>query len=67
MNSFREDGVVKVDNAELSTVKIVGSIDSLEEHSTNFNFKINDFSGVVDCKLYIEKESGLYSRLARIR
>jgi len=63
----REDDIYKVDGAELSTIKIMGMASNFEEHSTNVNFKVNDGTGVIDCKQWIEKESRAHSKLSTFR
>jgi hypothetical protein len=48
----------KLDNAELFIVKLVGTVQQVEEHSTNFSYRLNDGTGVIECKYWIEKDSG---------
>lgn len=48
----------KIDNHELATVRIMGIVESVEEHATNCNYRINDGTGVMECKYWIEKDSG---------
>ena len=64
-----EDEQTKVDGVELHTVAIMGIVESVEEHSTNVNFKINDGTGVVEGKLWNDKDSsgGLGLKIANCR
>ena len=47
----------------------MGIVESVEEHSTNVNFKINDGTGVVEGKLWNDKDSsgGLGLKIANCR
>jgi replication factor A2 len=56
MSAENSDDVFKVDGAELFTIKIVGLIDSTEEHATNHTFQISDSSGAIECKKWIERD-----------
>lgn len=64
-----EDDQNKIDGAELHTVIIMGIVESVEEHSTNVNFRINDGTGAVEGKLWNDKDSsgGLASKIANCR
>jgi hypothetical protein len=55
---MQEDDIFRLDGAELYTVKIMGTIESVEEHSTNVNYRINDGTGAIECKLWNDKDSG---------
>ena len=69
LNTITEDDQYKIDGADLHTVLIMGMVESVEEHSTNVNFKINDGTGSVEGKLWNDKESsgGLGSKIANCR
>jgi replication factor A2 len=52
------DDVFRLDGAELFTVKIIGTVDSVAEHATNHTYQISDSTGSIECKLWIDKDSG---------
>jgi hypothetical protein len=56
-----------VDNRELHKLQLVGSISQLLENSTNIIFMLNDSSGTIECKQWIEKESAKYKKLTNIK
>ena len=47
---------IKVDGCDVTTVKLLGIIESVDEHSTNVNYRINDGTGALECKYWIEKD-----------
>jgi hypothetical protein len=47
----------QVDRSDLATIRIMGLVESVEEHATNCNYKINDGSGVMECKYWTEKDA----------
>ena len=60
MNSAAvDDDNVKIDGCELLVARIMGNVESVEEHSTNLNYRINDGTGVIECKFWIEKDIGI--------
>jgi len=61
-----EDGY-KIDDAELTTLKLVGTLVEPQEHSTNLNFKLNDGSGTIECKQWIEKDATTFGKLRSLR
>ena len=63
MTATHEDDSYKVDGAELANIKIMGMVAAIEEHSTNFNFKVNDGTGVMDCKQWIDRDTRAQSKL----
>mmetsp|Transcript_9372 Transcript_9372/g.8377 ORF Transcript_9372/g.8377 Transcript_9372/m.8377 type:complete len:307 (-) Transcript_9372:122-1042(-) len=50
-----ENDVFQVDGVDIHVVKIIGFVESLEEHSTNLNYIIRDGTGAVECKEWVEK------------
>lgn len=68
-SATNEEDQNKIDGADLHTVVIMGMVESIEEHSTNVNFKINDGTGSVEGKLWNDKDSsnGLGSKIANCR
>ena len=42
-----------IDGAEINQIKIMGIVVEVEPHSTTINFKINDGSGIIDCKVHL--------------
>ena len=58
LNSIsEEDGTHKLDEQEVSTVRIVGTIISVETHATNIVYKISDGTGIVECKAFVDKDN----------
>lgn len=51
------DSTFTLDNAELFTVKIIGQIESIEDHATNQTYQISDTTGIIECKLWIDKDA----------
>lgn len=47
----------KVDNAELHVVRIMGTVEIVDEHATNVNYRVNDGTGAIECKYWMEKDS----------
>ena len=45
-----------IDNNAVHNVKIMGIIEMTEEHATNVTYRINDGTGVIECKLWVEKD-----------
>ena len=68
-SAAHEDDQFKVDNEELHTVVIMGIIESRENHSTNVSFRINDGTGVMDGKLWNDKDAsnGANSKIDKCR
>lgn len=54
---YEEDGTHKLDEQEVSSVRIVGTIISIESHATNVVYKVSDGSGTVECKAFVDKEA----------
>lgn len=48
----------RIDGAELATVRIMGIVSEVDEHATNCNYTINDGTGTIKCKSWIEKDTG---------
>ncbi len=66
-NASHEDDVFRVDGAELSVVKLVGIVDNLVEHETNFTFRLSDGSGSIECRQWIEKGGANVSKPSKIK
>ncbi len=56
------DDTFRIDGAELHMVKIVGTVLNLTEHATNFTYQVADSTGSIECKLWIDKETGAAAR-----
>lgn len=67
LTATNHDDVYRVDEVELNIVKLVGTISNAQEHSTNFTFLLNDGSGSIECKLWMEKDSSGMSKIASLR
>lgn len=67
LTATNQDDVYKIDDAELHTVKLVGIFSQPQEHSTNFIFRLNDGSGSVECKMWLDKENNMVGKLNAVR
>lgn len=68
INSIRAvDDVFRVDDVELHMLKIIGTLLMPQEHSTNFTFRLNDCTGTMECKQWIEKEASAYGKIKALR
>lgn len=65
-SASHEDDTFRVDNAELSVVKLMGIVDNLVEHETNLTFRLSDGSGSIECRQWIEK-GGAVSKTSKIK
>ena len=50
----------KVDGAELHQVRIVGNALNVEEHSTFTKFDVEDNTGVVEAKFWLDNGNGVF-------
>eukprot|EP01038_Epipyxis_sp_PR26KG_P005531 gene5531-7648_t len=66
LGTNKEDDVFKVDGSELHIVKLIGTISQLVENSTNMVFNLNDGTGTIECKRWLEKENGVADGFAAI-
>ena len=67
LSASHDDDTFRVDGAELNVVKLLGIVDSLTEHETNFTFKLNDGSGVLECKQWIDKGANGGVKLSKLK
>jgi replication factor A2 len=67
LHASNHDDVYKVDDVELNIIKIIGVLSNPQEHSTNFNFRVNDGSGSIECRLWIEKDANGLARISRLK
>jgi hypothetical protein len=51
------DDSFSIDGAQLHHLKLIATIISKEEHSTNFNYMISDGSGVIECKKWVDNDA----------
>uniref|UniRef100_A0A7S3GU06 Replication protein A C-terminal domain-containing protein n=1 Tax=Spumella elongata TaxID=89044 RepID=A0A7S3GU06_9STRA len=56
-----------VDGREIHTVQLVGTFSGLEEHSTNILFRLNDGTGLLECRQWIDKESLKHKKVAGLK
>ncbi len=56
------DDTFRLDNSELFTIRIVGHIEDIAEHATNHTYQISDGTGLIECKLWVEKNTERASR-----
>jgi len=52
-----QGGAVKIDDVTPAYVKICGTIESIEAHSTQVYYMINDTTGIIKCIIYVDKEA----------
>lgn len=53
-----EGDIIKVDGVQPGYYKIVGTIESVEEHATVITYMINDTTGTIKCIFYLDKDDG---------
>ena len=46
------------DGVPLHHIKLIATIDSMEQHTTNFNYFVSDGSASIECKKWTDTESG---------
>ena len=46
-----------VDGVTLHLIKLVATIETKEEHSTNFTYEISDGTGKIECKKWVDSNS----------
>jgi replication factor A2 len=63
----KEEDIFKVDGQELHTVKLIGVVERIVDQSTSFTFVLNDGSGVIECKQWMDKDATSVSSTSRIR
>lgn len=49
---------VEVDGVSAGYHKLVGTIESIEEHTTVITYMINDTTGTIKCMFYVERDDG---------
>ena len=57
-----QNDAVQVDGQELFVAKVIGFVESTEVHSTNVTYRINDGTGVTECKIWIDKSGSSGSK-----
>jgi replication factor A2 len=67
LNATNHDDILRIDEVELNIVKIVGILSNPSEHATNFTFKVNDGSGNIECKLWMEKDANGMNKIANLK
>jgi replication factor A2 len=56
----------QIDECDLHTAKIVGTVQSLTKSSTNITFMVDDGTGTIECKLWIQSDSPLPVKVEKI-
>lgn len=51
------DNNLFLDGKEMHMVRVIGMVESVEQHSTNINFRINDGTGSFPCKIWSDQNS----------
>lgn len=54
------DDHFRVDNVELHQVKLVGQVVEVEETATTRLYKIDDGTGIMGCRVFVETEENDY-------
>jgi len=57
----QDDDGYKVDGAALHYVKIIGTINTQQESSTNFQYFVSDGTGTIVCKKWIDQSTSTTS------
>ena len=52
-----EDDAVKIDGVDVHIVRVLGTVESVEESSTFILYTLSDNSGTIECKRWIDKET----------
>jgi replication factor A2 len=66
LQSKGSDDTFRVDGSELNTIKLVGNMYEPQDHTTNFTFKLDDGSGIIECKQWLDKDNGIPSALKNV-
>lgn len=53
---IQSNDVFRLDNKELSSIRVVGYLQDVISHSTNVNFVLNDCTGVIQGRLFVTQE-----------
>lgn len=53
-----EDSIFRMSGTEFSQVRVVGCIVEMKEQSTNIQYTIEDGTGRVECKMWLEEDDG---------
>jgi replication factor A2 len=62
MKAEQVDDTFRIDNHPLHTIKLIGTIETCDQHSTNNVYTLNDNTGVITCKLWNEKDPALSAK-----
>lgn len=67
--STADDDVIRIDNQEVTNVKLVGILSNVVPHSTNVNFQLDDGTGIVDGRLFLHSDDADYAEteVAKLR
>ena len=57
VNAVKENDEYHIDGVFVHQVRIIGTVLTREDHSTNCTYKISDGTGIFECKKWVEKES----------
>lgn len=57
-NADESDSSIQVDGVEVHTVKLMGTLHSVQPSSTNVVFTLSDGHHSIECKQYIDREVG---------
>lgn len=61
------DGCFLDGGVELSSVKIMGTVMSVTSHSTNLIYVVNDGTGTIECKQWIDKDNAMNPGFSQCR
>ncbi|TMW59213.1 hypothetical protein Poli38472_007358 [Pythium oligandrum] len=56
LNRTEQDDVIRVDNHEISSIKVVGILNNVSPHSTNVTFQLDDGTGVIEGRMFLHSD-----------
>uniref|UniRef100_K3W659 Replication protein A C-terminal domain-containing protein n=1 Tax=Globisporangium ultimum (strain ATCC 200006 / CBS 805.95 / DAOM BR144) TaxID=431595 RepID=K3W659_GLOUD len=64
-----DDDVIRIDNQEVTNVKMVGILSNVVPHSTNVNFQLDDGTGIIDGRMFLHADDAdlAESEIAKLR
>eukprot|EP01041_Mallomonas_annulata_P014745 gene14745-31335_t len=65
LRAHMEDDVFKINEDEIHIARIIGNIESVDPQSTSMSYRIGDGTGVIECKVWVEKDGGATSKQSR--
>lgn len=56
-----DDDVIRIDNQEVTNVKLVGILSNVTPHSTNVNFQLDDGTGIIEGRMFLHADDADYA------